>query len=290
MLGIEFTRTKGALVCHQNRYALDIIDTQGMTRANTLDHPMEPGVAAILSSTSMNAPIIDETMYRSVVGELLYLTVCTRPDITFAVNLCARYVQKPREVHNAAIKKIIRYLKGTPDVGLVYKQSGKPLRLVVFSDSDFANDRQDSKSTSGHVILLNGSTISWRTSKQKAVSSSTVEAEYIAACAAVKEVTWLHWLLCEITAINNIEAPLLLMDSEGAEAVIKRETISNKTKHIRYSYHMICDYYKMGLINVTHVKGTENPADAFTKSLAKGAFKICQRRIRVGHLSDFKDD
>ena len=131
-------------------------------------------------------------------------------------------------------------------------------------------------------VLLNGAPVSWKTGKQKAVSTSTVEAEYIAACAAVKEVIWLQWLLTEILGANNLLPPLLLMDSEGAEAVIKRETTSSKTKHIRYSYHMISDYYENKLIDIKHVKGTENPADALTKPLAKDKFDYYLHKMQVG--------
>jgi hypothetical protein len=286
MLGMEFTSVPAGLFCHQHRYVLNVLDHMGLARSNQVIIPMHPHSVKLLTEQKEFGKPYPDTPYRSSVGELLYLAVCTRPDISFAVNMVARFVQKPHEVHWSAVKQIARYLIGTPDTGLLYRNSGGPFRLYAYSDSDFATDRIDSKSTSGHVVMLNESCVAWKSAKQKCVSTSSVEAEYIAACAAAKDVTWLHMLLKEVTGIHDIEVPYLRMDSSGAEAVIKYETISNKTKHVRYTYHFIRDLYMKGDIFVEHVPGVANPADALTKPVDKLKHK---RHIGAIYVSTLKE-
>ena len=208
----------------------------------------------------------------------MYQVVCTQPDISFAVNLCARRVENPTEDHKRAIQKMLRYLRGPSEKALVYRKRDKEPRLVVYSDSDFASDKVDSKSTCGFVVTLNGCTVSWHTSKQRSVSTSTVEAEYVAASKAVKEIIWLNYLLEEVLGYDKIPKSLLLLDSAGVETLIQNEGVSQKTKHIRYSYHFIRDCHAARLIEVRHVGGPDNPADILTKPLAHDKFsKHCSK-------------
>jgi hypothetical protein len=276
IIGVEVDQIAHGLVLTQRSFLTEVLARQGMEKCNMNRIPMEPDSVTRLTGESDAKPI-ENHWYRSIVGELLYATVCTRPDLSFAVNLCARAVEKPTTDHEAAIKKILRYVKAFPDVGLVYKKSGKPLRLVAYSDSDFATDKSCSKSTTGYVICLNGCAVSWCTSKQKAVSLSTVEAEYIAACQAVKEVMWIQYLLAEIIGTDTLQCPLLLLDSAGAEALAQNEGVSNKTKHIRYCHHFIRQCAEHKLIAIRHIEGAENPADMLTKPLAHAKFsKFCE--------------
>jgi len=121
----------------------------------------------------------DQTKYRGLIGSLLYLTA-SRPDVIFSICLCARFQAKPKESHYMAAKRILKYLKGTIDVGLWYP-SEVSMNLISYSDSDFAGCKIDRKSTSGTCHLLGSSLISWNSKKQACVALSTAEAEYIAA-------------------------------------------------------------------------------------------------------------
>jgi hypothetical protein len=145
----------------------------------------------LLSDTS--SEIVDVTMYRQMIGSLMYLTN-TRPDICFAVNTLSQYMVEPRHVHLVAAKHVLRYLKGTIDYGLRYV-SDHEISLQGFTDSDWAGSVADRKSTSGCCFSFGSAMISWFSRKQTSVAPSTVEAEYIAACSTSSEVVWLWKLL-----------------------------------------------------------------------------------------------
>ena len=285
IVGIEIKKVNNGILLHQEGSIRNMLQKQFMENCNGNRIPMDSTAVQLLTGNTVEQPI-DNSWYRSIVGEMLYLTVCTRPDISFAVNLCARNVETPTENNKKAITKILRYLKTTMNHGLLYQKCVKNLGFVVHSDSDFATDRKDSKSTTGYVISLNNCVITWKTTKQKAVSTSTVEAEYIAACAAVKEVIWLNHLLTEILGVEEIQTPLLLLDNSGAESLIQNDEMSNKVKHIRYSNHFIRDCHAHKLINIRHIAGTENPADMFTKPLGFESFRKHCQTLNVGNSAE----
>ncbi|CAA0830837.1 cysteine-rich RLK (RECEPTOR-like protein kinase) 8, partial [Striga hermonthica] len=134
--------------------------------------------------------------YASEVGSLMYAMLCTRPDISYAVGLVARYQSNPGREHWSAVKHILKYLRKTKEYMLVYRADS--LLPLGYSDSDFQTDRDESKSTSGYVFTLGGGAISWRSAKQKCVADSTMEVEYIAASEAAKEAVWLRNFLVDL--------------------------------------------------------------------------------------------
>ncbi|XP_070032566.1 secreted RxLR effector protein 161-like [Nicotiana tomentosiformis] len=146
-----------------------------MEDAKAIDTPMSP---TIVLDEDSNGKLVDETMYRRMIGSLLYLTA-SRPDIMFSVYKCARFQSAPKESHLSAIKRIIRYLIGTSELGLWYDHSNN-FSLRGFSDDDFAGDKIDRKSTSGTCQLLGNALVSWHINKQNYVALSTTEAEYLA--------------------------------------------------------------------------------------------------------------
>jgi hypothetical protein len=162
----------------------------------------------------------------------------------------------------------MRYIKRTLNCGLKFRRNGKQLEIETFCDSDFAGDSSDSKSTSGYVCLLNGCAVSWKTTKQKSVSTSTVEAEYVAASMAVKETMWLRWLVEEIIG-KKIANPCVRIDNAGAKMLAENEQLSEKTKHIRYSYHFIKECVKEGIVQLARVPTQDNVADMMTKPLPR---------------------
>ncbi|XP_066391893.1 secreted RxLR effector protein 161-like [Miscanthus floridulus] len=142
---------------------------------------------------------VDATLYRSIIGGLRYL-VHTRPDISFAVGYVSRFMEDPREDHWATVKRLVHYVKGTMDQGIIFpKNDGSRLQLTVFSDADMAGDIDGRRSTSGVLVFLGSAPISWLSLKQKVVSLSTCEAEYVAAVTATCQVVWLRQLLGELT-------------------------------------------------------------------------------------------
>ncbi|WVZ89298.1 hypothetical protein U9M48_035721 [Paspalum notatum var. saurae] len=188
-----------------------------------------------------------------MIGSLLYL-MATRPDIQFAVCLCARYQASPRTSHRQAVKRIFRYLKFTPELGLWYS-SGSSLSLRGFSDADHAGCRIDRKSTSGTCQLLGTSLVSWSSRKQASVALSTTEAEYVAAASCCSQLLWMKATL-----------------SDFGLRFGKNPVLHSRTKHIDVRFHFLRDHYEKGDIELIHVVSANQLADIFTKPLEFDAF------------------
>ncbi|KAJ9551930.1 hypothetical protein OSB04_015975 [Centaurea solstitialis] len=186
-LGLQIKQSKKGIFINQGKYVLDMLKKFDLTSCTPMKTPMAPPLS--LDKDSKGKPV-DVTLYRGMIGSLLYLTA-SRPDIMYSTCLCARYQAEPKESHLTAVKRIFIYLKGTPNLGLWYsKDSG--FDLTAYSDSDFAGCKIDRKSTTGGCHLLGGKLVSWTSKKQNSVSTSTAEAEYVAAGICCAQVLWLR--------------------------------------------------------------------------------------------------
>ena len=211
---------------------------------------------------------VDIYVYRGMVGSLLYLTA-SRPDIMFATCLCARFQSCPKESHMIAIKRIFRYLKGTPSLGLWYpKDTG--FNLVGYSDADYAGCRVDRKSTSGSCQFLGSRLVSWYSKKQQSVSTSTTEAEYIAAGSCCAQVLWIRNQLRDIGLV--LERIPILWDNTSAISIVSNPVNHSRTKHIDIRYHFIREHAHNGTIELHYVPIDKQLADIFTKPLDEATF------------------
>ncbi|XP_068644922.1 secreted RxLR effector protein 161-like [Aristolochia californica] len=213
----------------------------------------------------------DATMYRQLVGSLIYLTL-TRPDISYAVGVMSRYMQDPKKPHLEAVCRILRYVKSTIDYGLVYKK-GEDCKLVGYCDADYAGDHDTRRSTTRYVFKLGSGTISWCSKRQPTVSLSTTEAEYRAAALAAQESTWL------IQLMNNLHQPVeyavpLYCDNQSAIRLAENPVFHARTKHIEVHYHFIREKVLQEEIELRPIKTDDQVADLFTKSLSTGKFKM----------------
>ena len=180
-LGIEECQEKGRITLNQRRYANKILSEAGMAECNATRTPMEFGLKVPKSAEEVS---IDEKDFRRKIGCLRYL-LRTRPDLPFSVGLLSRYMHDPKTSHGAALKHVLRYLKGTTSLGLVYKQ-GSATSLEGFSDSSHNIDEDDGRVTTGHIFYLNDCPITWCSQKQVTVALSSCEAEFMAATEAAK--------------------------------------------------------------------------------------------------------
>ncbi|WVZ76309.1 hypothetical protein U9M48_024295 [Paspalum notatum var. saurae] len=206
---------------------------------------------------------VDQKKFRGMIGSLLYLTA-TRPDIQFAVCLCALYQASPRTSHRQAVKRIFRYLKFTPELGLWYS-SGSSLSLRRFLDADHAGCRIDRKSTSCTCQLLGTSLVSWSSRKQASVALSTTEAEYVAAASCCSQLLWMKATLSDF-GLRFGKIPLLV-DSTSAISIAKNPVLHTRTKHIDMRFHFLRDHYEKKDIDLAHVVSANQLADIFTKPL-----------------------
>ncbi|CAM8947874.1 unnamed protein product [Rhodiola kirilowii] len=185
-LGLQVAQGEDGTRIHQQKYVKEILKKFGMESAKMCATPMSPNDSLTKDESS---PQVDPTLYRGMIGSLLYLTA-SRLDILFSVCLCARFQADPRETHVKAVKRILRYLKGTDDLCLLYPKGGD-LRLVAYTDDDYAGCRTDKKSTSGMAQFLGPCLISWGSKKQSSIALSTAEAEYIATAACCAQLLWI---------------------------------------------------------------------------------------------------
>ncbi len=214
---------------------------------------------------------IDQTRFQSAVGSLLYLSTRTRPDIAYAVNNVAKFCAKPTKQHWTAVKRIMRYLNGTLDLGLLYhKEESK--ECVGFSDADWAGDQDDRRSMSGYMFQISGAAVSWRSKKQSCVTLSTAEAEYMALASATQEAVWMRKLLTDLQ--NKTEKPTVIFeDNQSAIFMAKNPQYHGRAKHIDIKYHFIRDQIANGVINLKYCNTDDMVADMFTKGLSGEQFK-----------------
>ena len=193
----------------QSVYASKLLERSGMAECKPCATPMEERLKLTKASTTAK---VDATLYRSIVGGLRYL-VYTRPDIAFVVGYVSRFMEVPREDHWVAVKRLLRYVKGMVDQGIIFpKIGGSRLQLTVFSDADMVGDIDGRRSTSGVLVFLESVPILWLSLKQKVVVLSTCEAEYVAVTTAACQVVWLYWLLGELTGAEA-HPPVLMVDN-----------------------------------------------------------------------------
>ncbi|GJR68956.1 hypothetical protein Tco_0015021 [Tanacetum coccineum] len=192
---------------------------------------------------------VDVYLYKSMIGSLMYLTA-SRLDIMFAVCACARFQVTPKTSHLHAVKRIFRYLKGHPKLGLWYPRDS-PFDLEAFSDSDYAGASLDRKSTTGGCQFLGRRLISWQCKKQTIVANSTTEAEYVAAANCYGQVLWIQNQLLDYG--YNFMNTKIFIDNESTICIVKNPVFHSKTKHIEIRHHFIRDSYEKRLIQVIKI-------------------------------------
>ncbi|XP_061360745.1 secreted RxLR effector protein 161-like [Gastrolobium bilobum] len=192
-LGISVAQSSDGIFISQNKYVEDILDRFQMKDCNPVHTPVECGLKL---HKDHGGKKVDSTFYKQIVGNLMYLTA-TRPDIMYSVSLISRYMENPTEIHLLAAKRILRYLQGTRTFGIFYKKGVKS-DLVGFTDSDYAGDQDDRKSTSGYVFMIGTGAISWASKKQPIFTLSSTEAKFVAATACACQAIWLRRILEEL--------------------------------------------------------------------------------------------
>ncbi|GJX27380.1 retrovirus-related pol polyprotein from transposon TNT 1-94 [Tanacetum coccineum] len=186
-LGLQVSQSPGGIFINQAKYALETLKKYGMDLSDPVDTPMVDRLK--LDEDLMGTPV-DQTRFRGMVGSLMYLTA-SRPDLVFAVCMCARYQAKPTKKHFEAIKRVFRYLKGTIHMGLWYPKDNA-MSLTAYADADHAGCQDSRRSTSGSAQFLGDRLVSWSSKKQRSTAISTTEAEYIAMSGCCAQILWMR--------------------------------------------------------------------------------------------------
>ncbi|KAJ9539011.1 hypothetical protein OSB04_031744 [Centaurea solstitialis] len=254
-LGLQVRQFSDGIFINQSKYIFDLLKKYDMSRCNSIGTPMATGNSI---GPDHEGKDVDLRNYRSMVGSLMYLTT-SRPDIMFATCVCARYQAKPKESHLAAVKRIFRYLKGTPYYGIWYPK-GLGFELQAYTDADYGGCNMDWKSTSGHLQFLGNKLVSWASKKQQCVSTSTAESEYVAAASCFSQSQLRDY------GLEYKKIPIYC-DSKSAIAISANPVQHSKTKYIDIRYHFLKDNVEKENIELYFVNTEFQLADLFTKAL-----------------------
>ena len=259
----------------QHRLTMDLLEQHGMAECKPLSVPLS-------SSTKLakdGEPLDTSTHgYSQLIGSLMYLSVCTRPDISQAVGALARYMSKPTTAHWQAAKGVLRYIAGTSSYGITFHG----LELKAYCDADYAGDTDSRRSTTGYVFTLGGGAIGWSSRLQPTVAASTTEAEYMAAAYAIKEGLWLRTLLTEIGLdINTIP---IHADNQGAIKLLKNPVFSMRSKHIDVIFHFARERVARKDVSFKYISTNQMVADALTKPLSPAKLEFCRNSMGIANV------
>ncbi|XP_075664017.1 secreted RxLR effector protein 161-like [Castanea sativa] len=252
-----------------------------MKDCNPVNTPSEFGMKL---SKDDGGKKVDNTLYKQIVGSLMYLTA-TRLDIMYVVSVFSKYIECPTEIHLLPAKRILRYLQGTKEFGLFLKK-GEKSDLFGFTDSDYAGDSDDRKSTFGYVFMLGTGAVSWSSKKQPIVTLSTTEAEFVAAIACACQAIWLKKILEELK-FKEDGPTLIYCDNSSTIKLSKNPVLHGRSKHIDVKYHFLRDLTNDGVINLVYYRSEDQIADILTKPLKFPAFQKLRELLGVCYSKDF---
>ncbi|KAJ9556835.1 hypothetical protein OSB04_011449 [Centaurea solstitialis] len=275
ILGIKIyrNRSKRLIGLSQSTYIDKILKKFRMDESKKGFIPMQHGI--VLSKTQCPVSSQDQdkmrlVSYASAIGSIMYAMLCTSPDVAYSVSVTSRYQQNLGEPHWVAVKNVLKYLRRTKDMFLVFGGSEDEISVTAYSDASFQTDRDDFRSQSGYVFTLNGGAISWKSSKQDTIADSTTEAEYIGASDAAKEAVWLRNFLSDLRVVASVSRPIdIFCDKSGAVAQAKEPREQHKSRHVLRKYHLIREIIGRGDVRICKIPTEENVADPLTKPLAR---------------------
>ena len=274
-LGVQFDRSPEGLHMHQREYALSILRHFSMEDCSPSHTPLLEGI--ILSKES-GTPPVDATLYRMLVGKLLFLTK-TRPDLTHAVSVVSRFMQKPQEAHLQAAKHILRYVRRHPALGLFFKQ-GEENHLCGYTDVDYGQDIDDRISVGAYIFYLGNSPISWNSKKQSSTSRSSCESEYRALAQCSCEAVWIRRLLEELRFLDE-KPTYLYCDNQSSIKLSYNPVFHERSKHFEIDYHFTRKKVEDNTIKVEFISSQEQPADILTKPMGKIKFENCRNKLHL---------
>lgn len=274
-LGLEITRNRveRKLFLTQLKYMQGVLERFGMEDSRPASTPMEGSLAyeerLKMDSKNGNCESMKNVPYREDIGSLMYLMIGTPPDISFAIGKLPQFCESPLENHWTAVKRDLRFVSGTRTLGLCFDGT-QSIDAHGYSDSYWAGDVSDRKSTSAYVFMMYGSALSWCSREQTVAATSSCEAEYIALSAACKEAVWLKRLLQNLLPKEvNGNKMVVFSDSQSAIKLSENESINRRNKHIDITYHFVIDLVARGDIKLQYKSTLDMIADMLTKPLER---------------------
>jgi transposase InsO family protein len=279
-LGLEVLQSSTGISISQRKYAQEVLERFKMDQCNAVHNPIVPGFKIMKDERGVE---VDSTLFKRIVGSLMYLSA-TRPDMMYAISLISRFMERPTEMHLNAAKRVLRYLKGTMNFGLVYRK-GEEQELIGYSDSDYAGDQDDRKSTSGYVFMLSAGAVSWCSKKQPVVTLSTTEAEFIAAASSACQAVWLRRILQQL-GHEPRKSTTIYCDNSSTIKLSKNPVLHGRSKHIDVRFHFLRELTKDKVVELIQCSSQEQVADIMTKPLKLDVFQKLRTLMGVYPLMD----
>jgi transposase InsO family protein len=273
-LGMAIRRDRSARTIHlsQERMATQLVASYQLGDCKARGVPLSPSTEL---SKAAGEPLDKATFtFTHLVGSMLYLSVCTRPDIAQAVGALSKHMAAPTTVHWQAAKGVLRYIAGTLSLGITY---GLGVGISGYCDADYAGDLDTRRSTSGYVFTLHGGAISWSSKRQATVAASTTEAEYIAAAHGTKEALWLRTLLRDLD--QDVATVKMYVDNQSAIKLLKNPVSSVRSKHIDVVYHFARERAARKEVQFEYIKTEHMLADMLTKPVPRVKLEQCCKGI-----------
>ncbi|KAI3703981.1 hypothetical protein L1987_74182 [Smallanthus sonchifolius] len=290
ILGIKIyrDRSKRLLGLSHSTYIDKMMTRFRMENSKKGGVPMTKGTVLNKSqfpSTDIETKDMEAIPNASTIGSIMYAMLCTRPDVSYALSMTIRFQQSPGIAHWTAVKNILRYLRRTKDMFLIFGGVKEELTVRCYTDASFQTDRDDSRSQSGFVFTLNGGAVSWKSSKQSVVADSTTKSEYIAA----SDAAWMKKCITDLDVVPSIRQPIeILCDNTGAIAQAKEPRSHHKAKHIQRKFHCIREIVERGDVVISKVDTDQNLADPFTKPMTQDKHDLHRDAIGLRFASVIK--
>jgi hypothetical protein len=257
-----------------------------MSDCDSVATPLDPSIKL---SKAQSPKDVDEAAamrnipYINAVGALAYLAIATRPDLAYPISVLARFSVNPGLVHWTAVKRVMRYIKGTLDYKITYTRPDKPISspselFQTYSDADHAGNSDNMRSTGGFVVLMAGGATSWSSRLQGLVALSTTEAEFVSAVSAGQEILWLRNFFTQL-GYKFTGASTLHIDNQSALSVAKDPEHHGRMKHLDLRYYWLRDEVYGGRISVVHLRTDQMPADILTKAMGRAKIDTMVRLL-----------
>ncbi|KAA1110814.1 hypothetical protein PGT21_050256 [Puccinia graminis f. sp. tritici] len=283
LLGMNLDRSADSLHIHQTQYVERKLLEFGLDKSPPASCPLNPKIHLRKASPSEISELSKLGVnYRSIVGALNYLSVLTRPDISYPVSVLSQHLENPGIQHYRAAEQVFRYLSGTKQVGLVFKKRPS-LSISAHVDSDWGNCPDTRRSATGYAIITNGQILSWKASRQATVSLSSTEAEYKALSDLGREVAWISHLISELN-LDYVPTNIPVgVDNQGAIDLARSEISQNgfRTKHMDIRLHFVRELITSKLIKLHYIRTTANSADFLTKPTGRVSIRRSLAAIGV---------
>lgn len=283
-LGLHVQREKGSIYIDQKKYITEVLNKYGMADCKPVMTPMDVNLkfkekSEETTETEEEKEFLKRVPYQEIIGCLLYISQGTRPDICYVVNKLSKYNNKFEKQHWLALKRVLRYLKGTLNYKLSYKQSDSEELCHAYCDADWASSEDDRRSCTGYVFVFQGGSISWNSRRQPTVALSTTEAEYMSLASCVQEALWLKQMQEEFWPHLKKEALGVYCDNQSCIKLSGTDGFLSRTKHIDVRHHFIRDKVLGGTVDVRYVQSAAMVADVLTKATPLPKLQYCSTKM-----------